>query len=411
MSNKNKFTDSSSTISCTETGTCTASTYDTSNSTCSTCGGTYESDSSCSQCKPSCTDTSSTCTDTCTQCHSSTDSCSCSTDVSCLGTLTSACDETTCTDTSKDCDEKCDKACQRKNLLTSDADVFVYDGACIHQNADRGVGYDVPLVLGANRLDDVEGIHDILDCKTEDPLLAVNGPAYVAGNIYTHHNIYAVPYKGSEGPLGGKIVGDELQVNKATVKCLYVEEALIGNANVVLCALDKYIEALPSKCEDNNVKNATYYHLNPKDNIGVLYVNPVNGPIYIILGSEDDESCQDDEFKPNQLLTIKDVSQNFSEGSSYNVYVTVPTSYIPSNQIYIQHYDASCRLKTSGPGTYVLNTSGGSVTYRFMKPPLIGGHSTWLIENQLVGNPRVLPGTGLVFSVATTNDCSKLLGK
>ena len=267
---------------------------------------------------------------------------------------------------------------------------------------------DVLIVL----LPHVEGINDILDCKTEDPLLAVNGPAYIAGNLYTHHNFYAVPYKGSEGPLGGKIFADELQVNKATVKNLYVEDALIGNANIVLCALDKYIEALPAKTEENNVKNATYYHVNPKDNIGVLYVNPVNGPIYIVLGgNEEDETCQDAEFKPNQLLTIKDVSQNFSVGSSYNVYITVPSSAIPSNQIYIQHYDATCKLKTSGPGTYILNTSGGSVVYRFMKAPLIGGHSTWLIESQFIGNPRVLPGTGLVFSTANQNDCNKLLGK
>ncbi len=61
---------------------------------------------------------------------------------------------------------------------------------------------------------------------------------------------------------------------------------------------------------------------------------------------------------------------------SYNIFITVSNSSI-------EHYD-QCKLKISLSGTYIINTSGGSVTFRYMSD-----QKCWLIENQLMGNARL----------------------
>jgi hypothetical protein len=174
---------------------------------------------------------------------------------------------------------------------------------------------------------------------------------------------------------------------------------------VAIQTRDKFINALePNITADGNLHNATYYHVSAKDNIGILYVNPIKGPIIVILGNED--YC---DFRPNHSITIKDVSLNYSEGSSYNVYVTVPKMKKSADQLHIQHYNSDCMIKNSPNGVYIINTSGGSVTYRFYKSK--SGNDTFVIESQFVGNQRVLPGTGLVFNDASERQMQQMLAR
>lgn len=107
-----------------------------------------------------------------------------------------------------------------------------------------------------------------------------------------------------------------------------------------------------------------------RDNIEIIYVDPTNGRIDIQLGSVDNHL-----FELNRSITIKDVSYD----SAYNVFIYVPMA----QDVKLEHYNDRS-LTASFGGTYVLNSCGGSVTFRFspIKP------NTWVIENQFIGNLR-----------------------
>lgn len=215
--------------------------------------------------------------------------------------------------------------------------VFSYNNECITLN----VSYETPLILGTNKFKNVSGIEKV----NGKVLLGVEGDMYVSGRIFT-------------GNQSSQHINSSSNIN------------MQSNLDVV----------------KNN--NTTYYYVSPNDISNILYVSPLNGPIYIVLGKEGDVK-----FKNNQTLTIKDTSLLYNEGASYNIFVTVP-----NNHIAIEHYGADCKLKVSSPGTYVINTSNGAVTFRFMVKSGNCTKSCWLIENQFIGNPRLLPTTGLTFA-------------
>jgi hypothetical protein len=351
-----------------ETSTCnTSNTCDTSSCETSSCNTSCET----SSCNTSC-DTSSCNTSTCdtSSCNTSTcdtSSCDSSNTSNCSNTSGNTCDS--CTDVSEMgtiseniCEDSCD-CCDDIDLLPNKADVFIKSNQCVHYNSERGVNYDTPLVLGTNKLSKVAGINQVMNKAI--PSLAVHGDIYVSGNIYTGH------------------IPAELHVE--------TKQTYVNSQN-------KYIDALEPVVKNGVVQNVTYHHIKPSDNAGAVYVNPINGPIYVVLGSEQGEI----DFRNNQTITIKDVSLMYNEGSTYNVYVTVPSK----NQIYIEHYDSTCRLKMSTNGTYIINTSNGAVTYQFA---MINGKPCWIIKDQFIGNNRILPRKGLVFNTVEHNDVKKLL--
>ncbi|CAH6419995.1 Hypothetical protein HVR_LOCUS1051 [uncultured virus] len=142
------------------------------------------------------------------------------------------------------------------------------------------------------------------------------------------------------------------------------------------------------------------------DGVNIVYANPAPGPIRIQLGTTASST-----FESNRQLIIKDVSLEFGPGSSHNVYVWVPAG------IRIEYYTNSVTGST-GPtygmtasegGIYILNTSGGSVTFRYVAPLIPGALPTWIIENQLVGNSRLLVSTGFRFIPANEGNRSLLL--
>ncbi len=233
--------------------------------------------------------------------------------------------------------------------------MFVYEHGYIKPNTERGVSDYAPLVLGSNKLNNVCGIDKIKN----KVLLAVNGDIYVSGQIFA----------------GNHKISQEIH---ATDK------------------INMNYKKQKNELEAVKEQNATYYHVDPTESSSILYVSPINGPVYVVLGGKN--GCVD--FRSNQEITIKDTSLLHNDGASYNIYITVP-----NGNTAIEHYGADCKLKVSSPGTYVLNTSNGSVTFRHMA----GNKPCWLIESQFIGNPRVLPNTGLRFNQINPNHIKNLL--
>jgi hypothetical protein len=143
----------------------------------------------------------------------------------------------------------------------------------------------------------------------------------------------------------------------------------------------------------------THFIFRPTDNVDVLYVNTIGGQITIQLG----ESGAD-VFRSNQKLVIKDVNPEFGNEPSYNANIVVPPQGVR-----IEHYNGSTIVANTGAG-YALNTGGGSVTFRYVNFGIPGALPTWVIESQLVGNPRVVPTTLPAIGPASAQQRAKLLG-
>ena len=140
-----------------------------------------------------------------------------------------------------------------------------------------------------------------------------------------------------------------------------------------------------SDCE-GNCENIVYvdntFDLRTRDCVKIIYANPAKNDVYIKLNSPKDE---------NKHIIIKDITPNVSKtGTSYNIYISAVETKI-------EHYgfescdvipNASYGIVSSYEGTYVLNSSGGAVSFRFMPRLSKCVPSCWVIENQLIGNPR-----------------------
>ena len=140
-----------------------------------------------------------------------------------------------------------------------------------------------------------------------------------------------------------------------------------------------------SDCE-GNCENIVYvdntFDLRTRDCVKIIYANPAKNDVYIKLHSPKDE---------NKHIIIKDITPNVSKtGTPYNIYISAVETKI-------EHYgfescdvipNASYGIVSSYEGTYVLNSSGGAVSFRFMPRLSKCVPSCWVIENQLIGNPR-----------------------
>lgn len=149
-----------------------------------------------------------------------------------------------------------------------------------------------------------------------------------------------------------------------------------------------------------NSQRDTYYQIKKGDGVDIIYANPIDGPIYIQLGVPKDMA-----FEANKVITIKDVTLEFADTSVNHVSVFVPpTDSI--EQTRIEYYDGQLLKVSSGRSAgYVINTHGGSVTYRYMTPFMPGQSPTWIIQNQFLGNRP------LTFQQADIQTRSKLMRK
>lgn len=142
------------------------------------------------------------------------------------------------------------------------------------------------------------------------------------------------------------------------------------------------------------------------DATSVIYCNPIAGPIHIFLGSESQPH-----FQSNRSIIIKDVTPEFALGASHNIYISVPETndHIPTRIEHYTNYPGGTCITASTGGTYVLNSGGGAVTFRYATLPIPGSYPTWVIENQLIGNPRLLTSTGMTFYPATQSKRKQVL--
>jgi hypothetical protein len=156
------------------------------------------------------------------------------------------------------------------------------------------------------------------------------------------------------------------------------------------------------------IVDASDITVTPESGLNVIYANPIRGPVTIRLGAPDAYI-----FSDSQSLFIKDVTPEFGPSTSHNIYITVP----PTN-VKIEYYGAYTIPGVPGTyrgivaetgGTYVLNTAGGSVTFRYMPAGPRLTLPTWVIEHQLIGNQRISPPSAGEFIPATDTTRSKIL--
>ena len=87
-------------------------------------------------------------------------------------------------------------------------------------------------------------------------------------------------------------------------------------------------------------------------------------------------------FLPGTTVVIKDVTQQFQPNTSYNVLVTSVGGKIETR-------DSAGHLSLVKNGTYVLGTTGGSVTFTNVKSKVLDP-DVWQIITEVQGNPRLL---------------------
>lgn len=126
----------------------------------------------------------------------------------------------------------------------------------------------------------------------------------------------------------------------------------------------------------------------------IIYVNPSRGEINLTLMPA----------APGTKISFKDVTLFSSSGSSYNVNIKVPQGTL----IEQQSTSGFSGLTAVDGGTYVLDTSSGSVTLRYTN---LFGHQAWIIENQFKGNPRLLTRAGVKFHPADNKVRFSMFGK
>lgn len=164
------------------------------------------------------------------------------------------------------------------------------------------------------------------------------------------------------------------------------------------------------------------YIISPSDNVDIVYANSINGQINIFLGTGDNV-----DFPDNHAITFKDVSLEFGSGSNYNILIFAPGAgatgitgdtgttggsgasgslpLLQASDVKIEYYNNGVLSSSSNAG-YVLNTSGGAVTFDFARFTIPGSSPTWVIKDQFIGNPRP---TGLRFIPATEYAKSRLI--
>jgi len=261
------------------------------------------------------------------------------------------------------------------NLLSSRADPLVYDRKekIIRYNFERCVSTDSKVVFGGNNGNFIFNPKDKtltigFNNKLEN---CVNSSTINCENVNLKNckETVAVGIKRNEDD-------DEFfeDLNETLlVRNLYVA----GNLSATNIKQNSaYVVS------DNHIDK--YYQVIRGDGIDIIYANPVNGTIWVQLGIPSDTG-----FEANRKIVIKDVSLESGQSSPYNINIIVPPTEVGSIQTRIEYYNGKLlALSSDKLSGYVLNTVGGSVTYRYVESFMPGQPNTWVIENQFIGNPR-----------------------
>ena len=262
------------------------------------------------------------------------------------------------------------------NILPVRADPFVYDrkDKIVRYNFERCVDSKAILVLGGN-----DGM------MTFDP---ANGNIVTGKNNKLHNSTNSsvvgcsgVKLKNAQHTiaLGIKATdGDEFPEDlKQTLLVRNIHVA--GNLRATNIIQNSVYVA-------GNAQHDVYHQITKEDGVDIVYVNPIDGIIWIQLGTVNDSS-----FESDRTLVIKDVSLETGKTSTNNVHIMVPKANNGVVQTKIEYYNENGNLVVSSDnklGGYILNTAGGSVTYRYVDAFIPGGSATWMIQNQFLGNLR-----------------------
>jgi len=235
--------------------------------------------------------------------------------------------------------------------------------------------------------------------------------AVVTKNLYGLNRVSAgLPVEGADemdsvfiangnGHVFGNLdVKENLTAQSGTFTKLAVENAMIQNLTVTnLERSDLYLDG-------NNGVLLTHY-ISPLDSVDIVYVNPHNGPVNIVLGAENGANNY---FQANRTITFKDISLEFTQNnqSPYSINILSPNTEEGAIPVRIEHYTPevlgqSPQLTVGTNSSYSLNTYGGSVTFTYLTRPIPGFSPTWVITNQFIGNKRVLAPDVLKFAPAT----------
>jgi hypothetical protein len=264
------------------------------------------------------------------------------------------------------------------NILPSRAEPFVYDRETkiIRYNFERCVSTNSRVVFGGNKG------HFTFDPSNQTLTIGLNNELNNCVNSSTINcsgvklknckETVAIGIKTTEGD--DEFLEDLDQT--VLVRNLHVAGKLSAS---VIKQNSVYVVS-----EDNGDK---YHQITRGDGIDIIYANPVNGTIWIQLGIPTDTG-----FEANRTIIVKDVSLETGNTSSYNVNIVVPPTQVGAPQTRIEYYDGNTLNISSDKLTgYVLKTAGGSVTYRYVESFMPGQASTWIIQNQFLGNIRTHP--------------------
>jgi hypothetical protein len=212
--------------------------------------------------------------------------------------------------------------------------------------------------------------------------------ATITRNLFALGKIHSGPYENDPLPVGtvfsangDVLVKGNIDSQSISTNNLIAENASISNLKLT----DIYFKG--------SAGTTGTFIINPTDNYNVVYVNPVDGPVNIYLGTG-----MNNIFSSNRTITFKDVTLEVASSSANNVNIIVPnpsgvTGMIP---VRIEYYNKGIGLTAGTDAGYVISTSGGSVTLRFATLPIPGNIPTWVIESQFIGNSRTLSCSGLV---------------
>ncbi len=230
---------------------------------------------------------------------------------------------------------------------------FVYDGTSIHY--DKCINPNTPVLFGSTKLNGVNG-----ECGYHPELFRYDPGSNTlsVGNIVVHDSL--------------TVAG-----NNFSAKSIYLEGTggITGIIHTIL----------------------------PEDDVNIIYANPIGGTINIYLGTGTNNL-----FAPNRTIQIKDSTLEFGPGSAYNVNILVhDVSTVPGAvPVRIEYYNGGLTAGTNAG--YALNTSGGAVTFTYSQLPIPGNAPTWVINNQFIGNPRLI-GTGVTFIPTNDNIKTRLI--
>lgn len=260
------------------------------------------------------------------------------------------------------------------NILPSRAEPFVYDRKTktIRYNFERCVSTDSSVIFGGNKG------NFIFDPSNQTLTIGLNNELNNCSNS-SAINCSGVKLKNCKETvaLGIKATEDDEVLEDLN------QTVLVRNLHVAGSLYATNIRQNSIYVVGNSTRDI-YHQIVRGDGVDIIYVNSVDGIIWIQLGTSNNT-----EFEANRIITIKDVTLETNQSTSYNVNIIVPPAQIGSLQTRIEYYNGKNLAVSSDKLTgYVLNTAGGSVTYRYVEPFMPGQSATWIIQNQFLGNIR-----------------------